>query len=79
MNAGKPIQLALIAMALIETAIAKTVTLGPADNRTSICLVEGDMLVITLSSPVPSFSWKVKPESSSLLALMRQFLRSRRR
>jgi predicted secreted protein len=38
---------------------AKTVTLTTVDNNTSICLVEGDSLVITLPSPISdAYRWQ---------------------
>src|SRR5271165_2916364 len=50
---------------------AKTVTLTPADNHTSICLIEGDTLVINLPSPIPdSYRWQpLLPKPSPLTAL----------
>jgi copper homeostasis protein (lipoprotein) len=66
-----PITLLLFAAPLF----AKTVTLTAVDNNTSICLVEGDLLVITLPSPMPdAYSWQqhlVKP--SPLTALNDDF------
>lgn len=50
-----PIVLLLFAAPLF----AKTVTLTVVDNNTSICLVEGDSLVITLPSPMPdAYRWQ---------------------
>ncbi len=50
-----PIALLLFAVPLF----CKTVTLTAVDNNTSICLVEGDSLVITLPSPIPdAYRWQ---------------------
>jgi predicted secreted protein len=53
--------------------IAKTITLKAVDNNTAICLVEGDTLVINLSSPLPNFRWKVLPQTSHVLTPTQQF------
>jgi len=55
--------------------LAKTVTLNPADNHTSICLVEGDTLVVTLPSPIPdSYRWQLLlPKPSPLSAMHDDF------
>ena len=51
--------------------LAKTVTLTAADNHSSISLIEGDTLVITLPSPMAdSYRWQVLlPKPSPLSAL----------
>jgi predicted secreted protein len=51
--------------------LAKTVTLTASDNGTSICLIEGDSLVITLpSSMAESYRWqKSVPATSPLTAM----------
>jgi copper homeostasis protein (lipoprotein) len=50
---------------------AKTVTLAPADNNTSICLIEGDTLVVTLPSPIPeAYRWEQKLARPSALSAM---------
>lgn len=61
----------LLVLALAAPLFAKTVTLGTADNHTSICLIEGDTLVITLPSPIPdSYRWQQNlPRPSPLTAM----------
>ncbi len=40
---------------------AKTVTLGVTDNNTSISLIEGDTLIVTLPSPIAeSYKWQLQ-------------------
>jgi copper homeostasis protein (lipoprotein) len=52
---------------------AKTVTLAAADNRTSICLIEGDTLVVTLPSPMAdSYRWRAKLAKGSPLTAERE-------
>jgi len=63
---------ALIALLVFSAPLfAKTVTLTPPDNHTSICLIEGDSLVITLPSPIPdSYRWQLLlPKPSPLTAM----------
>jgi predicted secreted protein len=58
-------------LVLAAPLFAKTVTLGSADNKTAICLVEGDTLVITLPSPiVPSYRWQAHPAKPSPLTAL---------
>jgi predicted secreted protein len=53
---------------------AKTVTLTAVDNDTSICLVEGDSLVVTLPSSIPNApGWKLQMQLPSPLTLVREF------
>jgi predicted secreted protein len=53
---------------------AKTVTLSATDNNTSICLVEGDSLVVTLPSPIPNApGWKLQMQQPSPLTSVREF------
>jgi len=65
----------LLSVLLISSKplIAKTITLTKVDNNTSICLVEGDTLVITLSSQLPNFRWKVLPQTFHVLTPTQQF------
>ncbi len=50
---------------------AKTVTLGPVDNQTSICLVAGDTLVVTLPSPIAAtYRWHSQLTKSSPLSAL---------
>jgi hypothetical protein len=64
---GIPIAFVLLAAPLF----AKTVTLSVTDNNTSVCLIEGDTLVITLPSSIPdSYRWQehlVRPSPLSPL------------
>jgi predicted secreted protein len=63
---------ALLALLVFSAPLfAKTVTLTSADNHTSICLIEGDTLVITLPSPIPdSYRWQlVLPKPSPMSAM----------
>jgi copper homeostasis protein (lipoprotein) len=65
-----PIVLLLLAAPLL----AKTVTLTAVDNNTSICLVEGDSLVVTLPSPIPKApGWKLQMQQPSPLTSVREF------
>ncbi len=65
-----PIVLLLLAAPLL----AKTVTLTAVDNDTSICLVEGDSLVVTLPSPIPKApGWKLQTQQPSPLTSVREF------
>jgi len=54
---------------------AKTVTLTSIDNGTPICLIEGDTLMITLSSPIAdSYKWQYQlAKPSPLTALNDDF------
>jgi copper homeostasis protein (lipoprotein) len=62
-----PIALLLVAAPLL----AKTVTLTAVDKNTSICLVEGDSLVITLPSPIPdAYRWQQHLAKPSPLTAM---------
>jgi len=62
-----PIVLLLFAAPLF----AKTVTLTSVDNNTSICLVEGDSLVITLPSPISdAYRWQQHLAKPSPLTAM---------
>jgi copper homeostasis protein (lipoprotein) len=57
---GTCARLFLLTVLLLSSAplFAKTVTLSGTDNNTSICLIEGDTLVITLPSPIPdAYRW----------------------
>jgi len=65
--------LLLLAAWLLPSAplFAKTLTLTSIDNNTSICLVEGDSLVITLPSPIAdSYKWQLQPAKPSPLTTM---------
>ncbi len=66
--------LSLVSLLSSERLFAKTVTLTAIDNNTSICLVEGDTLVITLSSPLPNFRWTVLPQTPQVLTPTQQFV-----
>jgi predicted secreted protein len=49
----------------------KTVTLHAVDNQTSICLIEGDTLVILLGSPIPdAYRWEKSPAGSAPLTAL---------
>jgi copper homeostasis protein (lipoprotein) len=62
----------LVLFALSAPIFAKTVTLTDIDNNSSICLIEGDTLVITLPSPMAdSYRWQRGTGSSSPLAAMK--------
>jgi predicted secreted protein len=63
--------LATVLLFLAAPMFAKTVTLGAADDKTAICLVEGDTLLITLPSPIaPSYRWQEHlPKSAPLTAM----------
>jgi len=51
---------------------AKTVTLAQADNHASICLIEGDTLIVTLPSGIPdAYRWERQLAGPSALAAMR--------
>ncbi len=65
-------QIALIALLLFPAPLfAKTVTLTAVDNSTSICLIEGDSLVITLPSPMPdAYRWQQHLAKPSPLTAM---------
>jgi predicted secreted protein len=65
-------RIAPIALLLFSTLLfAKTVTLTAVDNNTSICLVEGDSLVITLPSPMPdAYRWQLHLAKPSPLTAM---------
>ena len=65
-------QIALIALLLFPAPLfAKTVTLTAVDNNTSICLIEGDSLVITLPSPIPdAYRWQQHLAKPSPLTAM---------
>jgi copper homeostasis protein (lipoprotein) len=65
-------RLAPIALLLLATPLfAKTVTLTAVDNNTSICLVEGDSLMITLPSPMPNaYRWQQHLAKPSPLTAM---------
>jgi len=65
-------KLLLIALlSLAAPALAKTVTLTPADNQTTICLIEGDSLEITLPSGIPAaYKWQQQLTKPSPLTAM---------
>ncbi len=64
----------LILPLLVTSVSAKTVTLTAVDNNTSICLVEGDTLVIQLRSPIPNaYRWKAYLDKGAPLTAMREF------
>jgi predicted secreted protein len=69
--------LAGLAALLLPSAslFAKTVTLTATDNNTSICLIEGDTLVITLASPIAdAYRWQQHlTQPSALTALKDDF------
>jgi predicted secreted protein len=62
------------AIALLLAAgplFAKTVTLGAADNNTSICLIEGDTLMVALPSGIPdAYRWQQHLAKPSALTAM---------
>jgi len=63
------LQFRLVLFLLLASPLfAKTVTLTAADNNTSISMIEGDSLVITLSSPMPdTYRWEQQlPKPSPL-------------
>lgn len=65
-----PVALLLLAAPLF----AKTVTLTAVDNNTSVCLVEGDSLVITLPSPMQdAYRWQRAPNPSPLTGMHNDF------
>ena len=65
-----PIVLLLFAAPLF----AKTVNLTAVDNDTTICLVEGDSLVVTLPSSIPNApGWKLQMQQPSPLTSVREF------
>jgi len=56
---------------LAEPLSAKTLTMTAADNNTSIWLVEGDTLVITLPSGIPdAYRWEQHPAKPSALTAL---------
>lgn len=58
-------------IALAPWISAKTITLAQADNNTSICLIEGDTLVVTLPSPIPNtYRWEQHLAKPSALTPM---------
>jgi copper homeostasis protein (lipoprotein) len=67
-----------VVVAVIDTTAlqAKTVTLGPVDNRTDVSLNLGDTLVVELSSgDVNGFGWVLHlPNDSGLTALNNELL-----
>jgi predicted secreted protein len=65
-------QIALIALLLFPAPLfAKTVTLTAVDNSTSICLIEGDSLLITQPSPMPdAYRWQQHLAKPSPLTAM---------
>jgi predicted secreted protein len=70
---GRPFGVPLLllpALFLSSTLLsAKTVTLSVTDNNTTICLIEGDTLVITLPSPIAdSYRWQKQQSKSSPLS-----------
>ncbi len=67
----RPLRLVLF-LTLAAPLCAKTVTLTATDNNTSICLIEGDSLVITLPSPIPdTYRWGQELAKPSALTSMR--------
>lgn len=55
---------------LAPSVFAKTVNLTAVDNYTSICLIEGDSLVIALPSPIEdAYRWRRPPSPSPLTAM----------
>jgi len=63
----------LLASLLAAPLLAKTVALAAADNRTSICLIEGDTLVVALPSPMAdSYRWRAKLAKGSPLTAERE-------
>jgi uncharacterized lipoprotein NlpE involved in copper resistance len=68
-----PLFLLSVLLISSEPLIAKTITLTAVDNNTSICLLEGDTLVINLSSRLPNFRWKVLPQTFHVLTPTQQF------
>jgi hypothetical protein len=63
-------------LVLGSPVFAKTVTLSATDNNTSICLIEGDTLVVNLTSSAPlaaAYRWKLLPEKPVPLTTERQF------
>ncbi len=51
--------------------LAKTVTLSATDNLTSVCLIEGDTLIIALPSPIAdSYRWQARVPGPSPLTAM---------
>jgi len=75
-----PLLLALTKNLLFATSLllalpahAKTITLTPADNHTTICLIEGDSLEITLPSGTPeAYKWQQLPTKPSPLTAMQE-------
>jgi copper homeostasis protein (lipoprotein) len=66
----------LTALAGAGQLFAKTVTVSTTDNNTSICLIEGDTLVVNLTSSAPiaaAYRWKLQSEKPIPLTLERQF------
>jgi len=56
---------------LAPPLLAKTVTLSATDNNTSICLIQGDTLAITLPSPIAdAYRWQVHLAKPSPLTAM---------
>lgn len=54
-------QVSLIALLLTPQLFAKTVSLTSVDANTSISLVEGDTLIVTLPSPIAeSYKWQLQ-------------------
>jgi copper homeostasis protein (lipoprotein) len=72
MRTKYPQYLSSIALLLVAAPVfAKTVTLAPTDNHTSICLIEGDTLVVTLPSPIPdAYRWEQHLAKSLALTAM---------
>jgi hypothetical protein len=69
-----PLPLLLALLLPSAPLFAKTVTLTAIDNNTSICLVEGDSLVVTLPSPIPKApGWKLQMQMPSPLTSVREF------
>lgn len=68
-GAACPPLLLLFALLLSSaSALAKTVTLTGTDNNTSISLIEGDTLIVTLPSPMAdSYRWQLQPGKPSPL------------
>ncbi len=63
-------------LVLGSPVFAKTVTLSATDNNTSICLIEGDTLVVNLTSSAPvaaAYRWKLLSEKPIPLTAERQF------
>lgn len=63
---------AVITLAVVgPTLFGKTVTLSAADNKTTICLVEGDTLVVALPSPIaPAYRWQSQLSKPSPLTTL---------